>query len=235
VQNIGRAFGIRHPATGQSVIKTEQKLIFKGPEVRGHCSFQMSGADCPVTWRKIKKTKGSTKRHRNKTFYIRIKVKVTLVQALRICTGRTAHRGSRGIALPFQDHGTRRGWGVSFTPRPLSTPWKDPVPIVQVAVWASGPVWTGAETRPPPGFDPRTVRTVSSHYTDWASRPTQLMYCSYVLVLCSSLYSDLPWRWGYNRRNMNDGTSLCITFNSSGVYMVVYTNDYGGNARNESC
>ena len=39
----------------------------------------------------------------------KVKVKVTLVQALRLCTGRTAHRGSRSIALPFQDHGTRRG------------------------------------------------------------------------------------------------------------------------------
>ena len=29
------------------------------------------------------------------------KVKCTLVQALRLCTGRTAHRGSRGIALLF--------------------------------------------------------------------------------------------------------------------------------------
>ena len=37
------------------------------------------------------------------------KVKVTPVQALRLCTGRTAHRGSRGIALPFHDHGTSRG------------------------------------------------------------------------------------------------------------------------------
>ena len=37
------------------------------------------------------------------------KVKCTLVQALRLCTGRTAHWGSRGIALPFHDHGTRRG------------------------------------------------------------------------------------------------------------------------------
>ena len=36
-------------------------------------------------------------------------VKCTLVQALRLCTGRTAHRGSRGIALLFQDYGTRRG------------------------------------------------------------------------------------------------------------------------------
>jgi len=31
------------------------------------------------------------------------KVKVTLVQALRLCTGRMAHRGSIGIALLFHD------------------------------------------------------------------------------------------------------------------------------------
>jgi hypothetical protein len=82
-----------------------------------------------------------------------IKVKVTLVQALRLCTGRTAHRGSRDIYLLFHrdiyllfhDHGTRRGWGVSVTPLPLFTPWKDPIPIVQEAGWAPGPVWTGAE------------------------------------------------------------------------------------------
>ena len=37
------------------------------------------------------------------------KVKVTPVQALTLCTGRAAHRGSRGIALLFHDHGTRRG------------------------------------------------------------------------------------------------------------------------------
>jgi hypothetical protein len=30
-------------------------------------------------------------------------------------------------------------------PRPHLTPGKDPVPIVQKAGWASGPVWTGAE------------------------------------------------------------------------------------------
>ena len=33
----------------------------------------------------------------------KVKVKVTLVQALRLCTGRTANRGSRGIALLFHD------------------------------------------------------------------------------------------------------------------------------------
>ena len=56
-----------------------------------------------------------------------------------------AQRGSRGIALPFNDHGTRRGWGVSVTPRPFLTPRKDPVPIVQEAGWAPGPVRTGVE------------------------------------------------------------------------------------------
>jgi len=38
-----------------------------------------------------------------------LKKKCTLVQALRLCTGRTAHRGSRGLALLFLDHGTRKG------------------------------------------------------------------------------------------------------------------------------
>ena len=42
-------------------------------------------------------------------------------------------------------NGNRRGWGVSITPRPVFTPWKDPVPIVQEAGWAPGPVWTCAE------------------------------------------------------------------------------------------
>ena len=80
------------------------------------------------------------------------KVKCTIVQALRLCTGRAAHRGSRGITLLFLDHGTRRGWGVSVTHRPLFTPWKDPVPILQEAGLAPGPVWTGAENLTPTGF-----------------------------------------------------------------------------------
>ena len=59
-----------------------------------------------------------------------------------------AHRGSRCIAL-FLDCGTRRGWRVSVTPWPLFTPRKDPVPIVQEAGWAPGPVCTGVENLTP--------------------------------------------------------------------------------------
>ena len=82
----------------------------------------------------------------------KVKVKCTLVEALRFCTGRTTHRGSRGIALLFLDHGTRRGWGFSVTSGPIFTPKKDPVPIVQEAGWSPGPVWTGAENLAPTGI-----------------------------------------------------------------------------------
>ena len=79
---------------------------------------------------------------------VKVKVNVTLVQALRLCTGRTAHRMSRGIALPFHDHGTKRGEGSAsrsgrFLPR------ERPGTIVQEAGWAPGPVWTVAESLAP--------------------------------------------------------------------------------------
>jgi hypothetical protein len=71
-------------------------------------------------------------------------------------------------------NGTKSGCGISVTPRPLFTPGKDPVPIVQEAEWALGPVWTGAENlAPPPGFDPRTVQPTASRYTDWATWPIE--------------------------------------------------------------
>jgi hypothetical protein len=61
-------------------------------------------------------------------------------------------------------NGTRRGWGVSITPRSLFTHGKDPVPIVQEAGWAPGPVWTGAENLAPTGIRSRTVHPVASRY-----------------------------------------------------------------------
>ena len=51
-------------------------------------------------------------------------------------------------------------------------PEKNPVPIVQKAGWAPGPVWRDAENLAPPEFDPRTVQPVASRYTDYATRPT---------------------------------------------------------------
>jgi len=55
---------------------------------------------------------------------------------------------------------------VSSTPRPHFTPGKDPVPIVQEAGWAPGPVCVGAENLVPTGIGTRTVQPVVSHYTE---------------------------------------------------------------------
>jgi len=39
---------------------------------------------------------------------------------------------------------------------------KDKVLIVHKAMWALGPIWTGAKISPPPEFDPRTGWPVAS-------------------------------------------------------------------------
>ena len=115
----------------------------------------------------------------------------TLAQALRLCTGRTAHRWIKGIALPFLDHGIRSGWGVSLTPRPLFTPGKDPVRIVQEAGWAPGPFWTGAENLASSGiFFVQWSITGQDIVSTFAS-----LYCqgNCLLVLCLDTSLQRPW------------------------------------------
>ena len=57
-------------------------------------------------------------------------------------------------------------------PWPPFTPWKDPVPIVQRAGWAPGPVSTGAKNLTSTGIQSRTVQPIASRYTNYATRPT---------------------------------------------------------------
>ena len=103
---------------------------------------------------------------------IRSKIKCTHVQALRLCTGRTAHSGSRGIALTFHDHGTRRGEGSASRPGRSLPPGKTRYPLYRRLGGPQG--WSGQvrTISPPPGFDPRTVQSVASRYTDDATRST---------------------------------------------------------------
>jgi hypothetical protein len=75
--------------------------------------------------------------------------------------------------------------GVSVTSRPLSTPGKDPVPIVQEAWWAAGPVWTGVENLAPPGFDFRTVQPV-------ARSLYRLSYPAHILCYCAIFGCSFP-------------------------------------------
>ena len=102
------------------------------------------------------------------------KVKCTLVQALRLCTGRTARKDCRNIALPFLHHGTRRGWGVRFTRRPLFTPGKDSYPLYRRLGGPQGRSGQVRKISSPPGFDPRTIQAAASRNTDYATRPTKL-------------------------------------------------------------
>jgi len=55
---------------------------------------------------------------------------------------------SRGIALPFSTTFDTRSGGGQLQAPAASTPGKDPVPIVQEAGWAPGPVWKGGKSRP---------------------------------------------------------------------------------------
>jgi hypothetical protein len=110
-----------------------------------------------------------------------------------------ALRESRRIALLcFLDLGIRRGWGVSVTPWPLSTPRKDPVPIVQEAGWAPGPVWTGAENLAPTGIQSpdRPARSQSLYPLSY---PAHWKYC-YVLL-----------KRTYLNVNNNDNSNLICT------------------------
>ena len=128
-------------------------------EVTGELSVE--GADCPSVclytyfwyfwadlWERSRNLMSRKDRYRTDRALC---IKCTIAQALRLCTGRTVRRGSRGIALPFHDHGTRRCWAVGVTPLPLY-PEKDPVPIVKEAGWSPGPVRIGTENLAPTGI-----------------------------------------------------------------------------------
>ena len=89
-------------------------------------------------------------------------VKCALVQALGLCTGRTAHRGSRGIAVLFIDHGTRRGEESASRPGRSLPPGKTRYPLYRRLGGPQGRSIQVRKITPPLGFDPRTVQPVAS-------------------------------------------------------------------------
>jgi len=84
--------------------------------------------------------------------FIKLIKMCTLVQVLRLCRGNSAHTGIRGRTLVFLDHGNRRGWGVSVTPRPLFTTAKNPVPHIREVGWVPEPDLKVAENLTPTGI-----------------------------------------------------------------------------------
>ena len=94
------------------------------------------------------------------------------VQALRLCTCLTAHSGSRGIALLFHDHGTRRGEGSASRPGRALAPRKFRYPLYGRLGGTQGRPGQVRKISPTPAFDPRTVQHVASRYNGYATRPT---------------------------------------------------------------
>ena len=109
-----------------------------------------------------------------------------------------AQRVGRGIALLFNDRGTTRGWVVSSTPQPQFTPGKDPVPILQEAGRAPGPVWTGGKSRPHRDSIPDRPARSQSLY--WLSYPANTRWRWVVKFTPGSLHPGKKPMYRLNRR-----------------------------------
>jgi len=105
----------------------QQKLMICCPS-HNQCQFVPDSTVCRVSQTTSEQSR-------------RITVKCTLVQALRLCTGRTTHSGNRGIALLLLDNGTRRGQGSASRPGCSLPPGKTRYPLSRRL---GGPqVWSG--------------------------------------------------------------------------------------------
>jgi len=116
-------------------------------------------------------------------FYVNVNVKWS-----RYRPG-AAQRVGRGIALLFHDHSTRRGWVFSSMPRLYLTPGKDPVPILQEAGWAPGPVWMGGKSCTHWDSIPDCPAHSQSLY--WATWTTQF----YILTVFNNAISHSEYKW----------------------------------------
>jgi hypothetical protein len=96
-----------------------------------------------------------------------------------------------------------RGWVVSATHRPLYRQERHPVPIVQEAVWAPGPVWMGGGNLAPTGIrsPDRPARSQSLY------RPTSSKGIMVNLFLSKA-------RKSYNLRLTLDGDEWSISLPS---------------------
>jgi hypothetical protein len=82
-------------------------------------------------------------------------------------------------------------------PRPLFAPGKNPVPIVQEAGWAPGPVWTGAETLAPTGIRSldRPARSQSLYRLRYPAHCEDRMNCKLIIMqfnISTSAVSNCP-------------------------------------------
>ena len=75
-------------------------------------------------------------------------------------------------------------------------PGKDPVPVVQEAGWAPGPIWTGAENLTPPTWIRFPYRPARSELLYRLSYPGQLYTCVIMFFSLTVQYISIHlWRY----------------------------------------
>jgi len=110
-------------------------------------------------------------------------VMCTLVQALRLGTGRTAHKGSRGIALLILDHGTRRGQGSASRHGRSLPPGKNRYPLYRRLCGPQGRSGQVGKISPPTGIrsQDRPARSQSLYRLSY---PAHMRDCAVPLKYC---------------------------------------------------
>ena len=133
-----------------------------------------------------------------------------------------AQRVGRGIALLFHDRGTRRGWVVSSTPRPHFNPGRDSVPILQEAMWAPGPVWTGGKSRPHRDSIPdRPARSQSLYQLSY---PVHIRLHKYNEILRYLDVFSLLSKYPYTLRHTHTHKQvICVYVTLRGVRITIFT------------
>ena len=159
----------------------------------------------------------------SKSKYLKVKVKWS-----RYRPG-VAQRVGRGIALRFHDRGTGRGWMVSSTPRPLFTPGKEPVPILQEAVWTLGSVWRGGKSRPHPDSIPdRPARSQSLYRLSY--RDLKVNISTYLITVYVQFYVILDAMCSLVMETALSNNA--ISLNKLWLYLLKSINPYPTNVEN---
>ena len=92
----------------------------------------------------------------------KVKIKFTLEISMK------AQGGVQVYLYSFFNLGTCWRWVLNFTQRPLYPRERPGTPCIGGWIGPrAGPNGCGKSRPPQPGFDPRIVQPVASHYTDW--------------------------------------------------------------------
>ena len=113
----------------------------------------------------------------------------------------------RGIALLFHDHGNRREWLVSSTPRPHFTPGTIRYPLYRRL---GGQVWTGGKYRPNGIRSPdRPARSQSLYRLSYPAHPDRFTSWKWPRCPLQRRLCELQWRSGSSDpcRGPNRGSS----------------------------